>query len=364
MRYETTVRRVWNLKWFLVVGMIAFVGFGGPIVGAVQGLDTPNDGIEMVAANGEGNVSVTIDSTNAPIVEGETLEVTATLENTGRLVETKTVELSTGDTVRDSVEVSLDSGEARKVALSWATDDGDVGTHTATVAAGNASDTRDVRVGEPATFAVSVDSTNSPVVEGESMEVTAIVENTGDAADTRVVELSINGTVRDSIPVTLNPGESRKVALLWATDDGDGGEYEAVVSSSADSVRSEVTVHDGAEFSVHIDSTNSPVTVGVRDSHNLEINVTVSNNGDLPGNKTVTLSVGAVDVDTRDVTLDGGESTAVTLRWSVGETDTGSHTVEVRTGNDTATREIEVREPSNLDVSYDGDNHPSSRGRH
>ena len=51
---------------------------------------------------------------------------------------------------------------------------------------------------EPADFDVTVDSTNSPVTEGETLTVDATVENTGDQQGTQDVTLTVDGTDRVS----------------------------------------------------------------------------------------------------------------------------------------------------------------------
>lgn len=91
-------------------------------------------------------------------------------------------------------------------------------------------------------FDVSIDGTNSPVTEGELLEVAATVRNTGERTGTQTVRLQTDGTSRDNATVELDPGESRTLTLVWPTADGDAGSYAATVASANDSVSTNVTV--------------------------------------------------------------------------------------------------------------------------
>lgn len=72
---------------------------------------------------------VEINSTNAPIEETETLEVDATVTNTGDKTAKKTIVLSDYDTLHDRLSQELDSGQSTTVTLTWDTDEGDAGEH-------------------------------------------------------------------------------------------------------------------------------------------------------------------------------------------------------------------------------------------
>jgi len=195
---------------------------------------------------GEG-FGVTVDSTNAPVVEGETLTVNATVENTGTTQETRAVSLSIGGAVRDSVDVTLAAGESQSVTLSWTTADGDAGDYLATVESGENAASDPVSVLEPANFSVAIQGTNSPVREGETLNVSANVTNTGDVQGTQTVTLSIDGTQRDSRTLTLGGSASRTVTLSWTPTSGDAGAYTATLASANDSASTAVTVESTDE---------------------------------------------------------------------------------------------------------------------
>ena len=106
---------------------------------------------------------------------------------------------------------------------------------------------------EEAYFEVEIAETNSPVNEGEDLNVDATIENTGELEGDQVITLETNDTQRDSTSVNLNPGDQTTETLTWNTEDGDAGDYTAGVSSDDDSDDIGVEVKaillpDGAEI--------------------------------------------------------------------------------------------------------------------
>ena len=311
-----------------------------------------------VTVNAPANFAVAIDGTNEPVTEGETLSVDATVENTGDKSDTQTIRLTVGGQQRASTDVNLGGGESRTVTLTWDTSDGDAGEYTATVDSDDDSDSAGVTVQEPANLAVSVDTTNSPIVAGETLSVDAMVENTGGATDTQSIALTVGGQQRASKSVELGDGESTSVTLTWDTSDGDAGEYTATVESNDDSDSTGVTVNVPSILSVSVDSTNAPVLSG----ETLSVDATVENTGEESKTQTVALTVGGQQRNSTEVTLAGGESTTLTFEWATSEGDAGEYTATVASDDDDASAAVEVQVPPNLAVSLDGTNAPVVEG--
>lgn len=176
----------------------------------------------------------------------------------------------------------------------------------------------------PAYFDVGIDSINSPVEEGEWLEVNATVENTGDESDTKTVTLDLDGTQVDSQSVTLDGGASKTITLRHLTDNGDVGQHTANVAS-ADAQVSETV--DVTATSGDPDIVVSPTTldfeyVPVHDTK--QLNVTVANTG------TAALSVDTLNVRGRDYlqfeiidedpfSLAPGETRNVTIKFRPSE---------------------------------------------
>jgi hypothetical protein len=277
----------------------------------------------------EAGFFIDINSTNSPVDEGETLEVEARIENTGAQIDSQDIVMTVAGIEEDRKTVSLDGQAAINETFTWETEPGDAGEYTIALSSEDDEATTDAQVEEQAEFAVTIDSTNSPVAEGETLEVTATVENTDDFEDTQEVVLNIDGNRTDSTNLTLDGGESETVTLEWPTGDSDLGNHTAEVASETDADETDVRVRQPAAFAVTIDSTNSPVAEG----ETLEVTATVENEGEDSGGGEVSLSIDGGQTDSIDVLLEGGESETVTLEWPTGEGDAGDYSAEVTAGN-------------------------------
>jgi hypothetical protein len=101
---------------------------------------------------------------------------------------------------------------------------------------------------EPANFEVSIDGTNSPVTEGDTLTVTATVTNTGGQQGTQDITASASGLGSIMRPVTLNGGESTTETVSIPTGPGDAGTYTVTVSSENDTATTTVEVEsDGGD---------------------------------------------------------------------------------------------------------------------
>lgn len=317
------------------------VGDAGGYTAIVSTKDTTDTAEVIVVEQGE--FAVDVAGTNSPVVQGNPLEVTATVENTGDVTGTQRVELALDGQVFDSTTVTLEPGESETVRFTWGTADRLTGTYTAEVTTEDgASDAAEVTVLDPAAFAVTISGTNSPVAEGDPLEVTATVENTGEETATRTVDLLLEGSAVDSTTLTLDPGESATVALSWATIGGDAGEYTAVVASEDDEDSTAVTVQESARFEVEIESTSSPIPEGER----LAVTAVVENTGGVTATQTIDLTVDDEEPDATSLTLAGGNSETVTLRWTTGDGDAGEHTAVVASEDDEDAAEVRVETPS------------------
>lgn len=316
----------------VVAALGACVGIGGAV--------------ESGAAT-DGHFQVSIDSVNDPVVEGETMTFQVTVENDAETSDTQTVTLFVGDFERDSTEVELGGGESTTVTLEWATEVGDAGDPLATVSSSDTSDSREVHVRQQPTFDVTIEGTNSPVTEGETMTFDATIENTGETTDTQEIALTVDGAERDSVETTLEPGQSRIIALEWDTQAGDAGGYDAEVSSETDEAVWDVNVVSEPEFDVTIDGTNSPVTEG----ETLTVDATVENTGEATGTQDVALSVGDSQRDSTELTLEPGESRSITLEWATGDGDAGGYTATVESETDSDATDVTVAGTEGFTVS-------------
>jgi hypothetical protein len=117
---------------------------------------------------------------------------------------------------------------------------------------------------EPANFEVSIDSTNSPVTEGETLTVTGTITNTGGQQDTQTITASAPGLGPITRPVTLDAGESRTETVSIPTSTGDAGSFSITVETADDTATTTVTINPdgGGGLSPNNpfgDSNNNPV---------------------------------------------------------------------------------------------------------
>jgi hypothetical protein len=216
---------------------------------SVESADTSDQfTLEVVDPTNTAFYLVDIDSTNSPILDKQTLDVTATIENVGDQSGTQDITLDIDGTQEDSITgKSLAAGASDTVTLNWTVPSGATGDKTATVNSADDFDDVTITVEQGSGFEVAIDSTNEPVTEGDTLNVQATIENTGLAQDTQFITLDIDngvGTV-DSTNVTLAPDSAKTVVLEWATQDGDGGTtYTATVNSLDDSATASVAVEN------------------------------------------------------------------------------------------------------------------------
>ncbi|GAB3031178.1 CARDB domain-containing protein [Natronobiforma cellulositropha] len=292
--------------------------------------------------------SLEILETNAPVEAGETLTVTATVENTGTAAGEQTVTLEVGGEVRDTRTVSLDPDETDSVTLEWKTGDDDAGDHEVTISSDDdsASEPITVEAVAEAVFVVDALETNAPVEAGETLTVTATVENTGTAAGEQTVALEVGGEVRDTRTVSLDPDETDSVTLEWKTGDDDAGDHEVTISSDDETVTKTVAVELPPEsvFALEGVDLTTPIDAG----ETVTVTATVENVGDAAGETAVTLEVGGEESDSRAVSLDPGETDTVALEW---RTETaGEYDLTVSVGNDSTTETVVVDEPGQAEL--------------
>ena len=99
----------------------------------------------------------------------------------------------------------------------------------------------------PAQFDVTIASTNSPVAQNGTLDVTADVDNSGGAQETQTITLDINNGVGqvDSAVVTLSAGTSPTQTLSWSVPgDQTPQDYKATVARDEDPASETVTVQE------------------------------------------------------------------------------------------------------------------------
>jgi hypothetical protein len=192
----------------------------------------------------------------------ENFDVSVDVTNNGDVSGQQDIELRTepsGSTL-DTLTVQLDSGETKTVTfqdVSVST----TGEYNHTVVSNDDQVSGDLTVQEPpgeAFFEVDSFSPNVATVEvGEEFDVTATINNTGDAAGEQTIEyrLPSTGTVLASTTVSLNAGSTTTVTFENVSV-GTAGGYAHEVASEDDSLPGDLTVEESGPGESPVDNVN------------------------------------------------------------------------------------------------------------
>lgn len=298
---------------------------------------------------------------------GDSSTVAVEIKNIGDEGGARDIDLEIGS-VETTTTVDLDSGESDTIA--WEIDESSLvnGEYDFVVKTGGDKIERQFTVEDGIeTFAIERDlgvpdeeSIDSQVVSTEE-EVTIRVELTNGYVDeqTQNVTLDIvNEPDNVSKSVTIDGGETEEVDLsLGPLDAGDGGKvYEYNVSTeddALDTVGSFLVVDEPAEFTVDITDTNGPVKPG----EPLTVDAEVTNEG-VDGQQFVWLEgFNKNIVDVREVDLDNGDSTDISLEWGRMDVPDGDATITAQTTSDSDSKEVDI-DPLIKVVDADADTDP------
>jgi len=150
------------------------------------------------------------------VTQGETAEVTATVENSGNESGTFTAELTRNGTVTQTGEVSVEGSSTRDV--TFTVEPAATGAYDLSV---NGVDAGTLTVNDSASFdVVRADIDEGTVEVGEAVDVTATVENTGESNGTHEVSLQADGTTAETRTTEeIDPGEREEVTFEYAPDE-------------------------------------------------------------------------------------------------------------------------------------------------
>jgi hypothetical protein len=313
-----------------------------------------------------GTRGVTITETNDPIDAGETLEITATVENAADDERTTDIDLIVGHDPElvDSQSVTVGGGDTEAVDLEFET--AVVSRTQAFPVRAETEDDADERtvevIGtENVALDVTINGTNAPVQAGEFLEVTAELDNVHDGELHREVQLVVghDPDVVDTGVVSIDAGETETITMGYETALVERNQEFPVrveTEGGADEVSVSVFV-DESPLLVSILETNAPVFA--RDF--LEVTAELENAGDSEASQEIELVVGHDPqlVDSRSVTIDGGESETVSLGYETAAVrQTQAFPVRVAGDDDTAVRDVEVIGTEDVDgVVALGDRH-------
>ncbi|USZ68512.1 PKD domain-containing protein [Halorussus salilacus] len=213
------------------------------------------DGTVLVRANASALADVAVGAdhtttlTDAALAEEEVgatdpVEVTATVENEAEEAREFTTELTVDGEVVDEKTVEVPGGETAEVEFERQLDPG---THEVGVG-GERVGSVTVADPEPDIGVADLSLSDSTIEEGQQVEITATVENSGTAAGEREVGLTLFGERLDTETVELDAGETTEVTFVQRIDAP--GSYEPAVGDRS----AELEVEGGSDGNGESDS--------------------------------------------------------------------------------------------------------------
>jgi hypothetical protein len=328
------------------------------------------------------NIQVASASGPAQISPGDDLNIDYTLENVGTkdgtegFVDLKIedsgstyddtdydVTVPAGGTTSGTLTFSDTGGYSDGDTINWKVELYDFGDSDS----GNTAVSGSGGGGGSASFAVNIQGTNSPVTEGDVLDVSVQIGNTGDASGTQTISLSTGGLGSDSTSVTLGSGSSTTQTLSVSTSSGDAGDYTATVSSADTSDSEGVTVTSGAapsQFNVQIDSIagqsfNPEVEVPAGGT-TVDVDYTVENTGGKDGSTPVKVYRNGNNVGTGSETVPPGQTRSGSFSVSIGDNHISGNgiNIEVTTSDDSDSDTVETKALRIVSHSVDSQVHP------
>lgn len=241
---------------FVAVVVLSLIGVGSIATSAQTSGDlTVNTTNETVAPNGD--TTVTLESTDAEHleIEGDTDGWTITEMNpvptlTGNPTSDDGFPYESGneswfyaDSTTDSLTVDLEAtvpeGDYDFVAKELDEEGNVVSEESFTIT---------VERPDEALFDVSnLDPSETTVTQGESVNVSATVTNTGGQEATKTVEFSLDGETQDTTSVTLDAEDAENVSFSLDTEELSAADYTHAISTEDDEENGTLTVTDGSE---------------------------------------------------------------------------------------------------------------------
>ena len=291
---------------------------------------------QTVATQDLGEFAVDIDETNAPITEGESLTVNATIENTDFEEDTQTIELlGFGGVIVDSTEVTLGPGQADTITLQWDTEVFNAGVGNVTVSGKDDDDTETVTInsninvpGNPlgdVTETGTVDIDDAVAIQRESLGLDPGV----DPADDRLFDVRRNEDVAiqdavlaQRISLGLAEGADAEIDEFETPESVTVGDI-ITVNATVTNVEGDIGILEEAEFriaeegeSLDEETTVEPVTreadIGAagtdRDEQHIRFNVPTDTFA--PGDYEIGVFIDNEYEDVNVDLLDGASATA------------------------------------------------------
>lgn len=186
-----------------------------------------------------------LSQTEDEIDEGDALDITATVENIGDESGEQQIDAIFDGETYGTETVSLEGGETTTVSFTLDSSEIEPGEYTHSVESEDDAATGTVTIAavDPAEFVITDFSpADETINEGDSIEVSATIENIGDESAEQTIEGSINGEIFDEESVELEPGETDSVTFQFDSTDHQTGTFDVGISTENDAQTSSLTI--------------------------------------------------------------------------------------------------------------------------
>ncbi|MEF8871365.1 MAG: CARDB domain-containing protein [Haloarculaceae archaeon] len=286
--------------------------------------------------------------TDKTAIEGETIDVSATVENIGSEQGSQTIALDINGSTTGTEEVTLDPDASQTVSFTLDTASLGPGNYSHAITSDDDSQSGTLTVEDKqANFTVSgLDPTEKTILEGEQLNASATVTNEGNKEETQTVELRVDGTTLASKEVTLTPSSEETVTFSKVdTASLNSGTFTHGVYTNDDSQTGTLTVESRqASFTVSgLDPSGETITAGAE----VAVAANVTNDGNAERTQTVTFQVDGQQYGSEDVTLAPDDRQSVSFPpVDTTELGPGTYTYDVASENDSQSGTLVVESDS------------------
>lgn len=293
-------------------------------------IDTPDDTDSSESITVLSPTDFEVDSISVPnsVDADDTETISATIDNVGESEGKKTVYLEIDGSTEDTETVSIGGMTNKNVDLEWDTPS-QGGDHTVTVRTDGTELSRSSTVLKAVIGVTSISTSPSEnIVAGDSVNVEATVQNTGNTAGSTTVDFSdSDSSIGSKFTGTLSDGDTKSVSVDWDTSDY-SGTVTVTAAADGDGQSTSVTITEPEpEFNIDSYRIINDDHYTQTDSNSLQIDIDISNTGDAGGEVAVALLEQEYDLirdsDTQYISSGDTETVRIDYEWVFGEITLG-----------------------------------------
>jgi PGF-CTERM protein len=284
-------------------------------------------------------------------ITGDTIIVNATVTNVGDVSGTTGVEfVFDGETLLNQTH-TIGAGNMTNVSFEVSTEGIEPGTYEHGVRAGDANQTAEITVQQPATFEISGLEAPTEAVAGATITINVTVTNVGDVEGMTEIKYAgdlLNQTIGSKTStITRDSDVSAESSLEIPTTDVSPGTYEYSVQVDNKTQRGDIVIQQPAVFDVSDLEASGEVVAG----ENITVTARVSNTGGVKNTTDVRFVFDGKTLLNQTPTIGAGDGTTVRFEVPTEDIQPGTYEHGVIAGNASQITEIIIQQPATFEVS-------------